>query len=84
MSQTKTPPPAVEQGESQTLSLTKGEHHFRVNYAAGDEVSALSALVEMAESRPGGFDWFDAAVLSHQLGQQMAKEMKAHLPKKAA
>ena len=23
------------------------------------------------------FDWFDAAVLSHQLGQHLAKELKA-------
>ena len=30
------------------------------------------------------FDWFDAAVLSHQLGQHLAKELKAFLPKKAA
>jgi hypothetical protein len=30
------------------------------------------------------FDWFDAAVLSHQLGQHLAKELKSFLPKKAA
>lgn len=84
MSQTKLPPSDVDQVESQTLSLTKGEHHFRVSYGRGEEVSALTALVEMAEGRPGGFDWFDAAVLSHQLGQQLAKELKANLPKKAA
>ena len=28
--------------------------------------------------------WFDAAVVSHQLGQHLAKELKAFLPKKAA
>ena len=89
MESTQTPPSPEapdnsSEAESNTLSLTKGEHHFRVRYGAGEEVTALTTLVEMAETRPGGFDWFDAAVLSHQLGRQLAKELKAHLPKKAA
>ena len=87
METTQTPPDAPDkttEAQSNTLTLTKGEHHFRVRYGAGEEVTALTTLVEMAETRPGGFDWFDAAVLSHQLGQQLAKELKAHLPKKAA
>jgi len=44
----------------------------------------LDALVEMVPRRELGFDWFDAAVLSHQLGQHLAKELKTYLPKKAA
>jgi hypothetical protein len=38
----------------------------------------------MVNRREDSFDWFDAAVLSHQLGQHLAKELKAYLPKKAA
>jgi hypothetical protein len=30
-----------------------------------------------------GFDWFDAAVLSHQLGYQISQELKKFLPKTA-
>jgi hypothetical protein len=44
----------------------------------------LDALVEMVHRRELSFDWFDAAVLSHQLGQHLAKELKAFMPKKAA
>lgn len=71
-------------GEMKTLSLVKGREHFCFRYEAGDEAKVLDALVEMVNRRELSFDWFDAAVLSHQLGQHLAKELKAYLPKKAA
>lgn len=67
-----------------TLSLVKGQHHFCFRYEAGEESRVLDALVEMVNKRETEFDWFDAAVMSHQLGQHLAKELKAYLPKKAA
>lgn len=70
--------------EIKMLSLVKGRHHFCFRYQVGDEPKVLEALVEMVNRRDLPFDWFDAAVLSHQLGQHLAKELKAHLPKKAA
>jgi len=66
------------------LSLVKGRHHFCFRYTVGDEGKVLESLVEMVNRRDLPFDWFDAAVLSHQLGQHLAKELKAYLPKKAA
>jgi hypothetical protein len=70
--------------ELKTLSLMKGQHHFCFRYEVGDESKVLDALVEMVNEPAAGFDWFDAAVMSHQLGQHLAKELKAYLPKKAA
>src|SRR5947209_4654364 len=67
-----------------TLSLVKGKEHFCFRYEAGQEASVLDALIEMVNRRDMAFDWFDAAVLSHQLGQHLSKELKAYLPKKAA
>jgi hypothetical protein len=67
-----------------TLSLVKGRHHYCFRYEAGQEAKVLESLVEMVHRRELSFDWFDAAVLSHQLGQHLAKELKAFLPKKAA
>ena len=67
-----------------TLSLVKGNQHFCFRYEVGSEAKVLDALVEMVNRRDTNFDWFDAAVLSHQLGQHLAKELKAFLPKKAA
>ena len=70
--------------ELKTLSLVKGQHHFCFRYEVGDESKVLHALVEMVNQGDCTFDWFDAAVMSHQLGQHLAKELKAYLPKKAA
>ena len=71
-------------GNSRTLSLVKGREHFCFRYQVGDECKVLDALIEMVNGRRMAFDWFDAAVLSHQLGQHLAKELKVYLPKKAA
>jgi hypothetical protein len=70
--------------EIKTLSLMKGKQHFCFRYQPGDEAHVLDALVDMVNRRELSFDWFDAAVMSHQLGQHLAKELKAYLPKKAA
>ena len=67
-----------------TLSLVKGKEHFCFRYEVGQEAKVLESLIEMVNARDLSFDWFDAAVLSHQLGQHLAKEIKTYLPKKAA
>ena len=67
-----------------TISLVKGEQHFCFRYEIGQEAKVLDALIELVNRRDLPFDWFDAAVLSHQLGQHLAKELKTYLPKKAA
>jgi hypothetical protein len=70
--------------QMKSLSLVKGSHQFCFKYEVGQEQKVLDALVEMVHQRDVPFDWFDAAVLSHQLGQHLAKELKTLLPKKAA
>ena len=75
---------AGSRADVKTLSLVKGREHFCFRYEVGQEAKVLDALVDMVHRRELGFDWFDAAVLSHQLGQHLAKELKTYLPKKAA
>jgi hypothetical protein len=70
--------------DMKTLSLLKGADHFCFRYEVGQEAKVLDALIESVNRRDLAFDWFDAAVLSHQLGQHLAKELKACLPKKVA
>jgi hypothetical protein len=70
--------------EMKSLSLMKGEHYFCFRYETGQEVKVLEALIGMAQKSGTQFDWFDAAILSHQLGRHLAKELKAYLPKKVA
>jgi hypothetical protein len=67
-----------------TLSLVKGNEHFCFRYEVGQESKVLDALIDLVNRRDMKFDWFDAAVLSHQLGQHLAKELKTLLPKKVA
>ncbi len=76
--------PKPEAGLMKTLSLVKGRHQFYFKYEAGQEAAVLDSLVKMVNRRDIPFDWFDAAILSHQLGQHLAKEFKAYLPKKVA
>lgn len=73
-----------EKPQIKTLSLVKGTHQFCFRYEVGQETGVLQSLVDMVHRRDLSFDWFDAAVLSHQLGQHLTKEIKSFLPKKAA
>ena len=70
--------------QRQTISLVKGKHTFCFRYEVGQEKGVLDALAAMVKRRDVSFDWFDAAVLSHQLGQHLSKELQSFLPKKAA
>jgi len=70
--------------ETRCLKLTKDEHEFRLAYETGQESVVLQSLVEMVENPELPFDWFDAAVLGHQLGGHLAKELASNMPKKAA
>lgn len=74
---------AIER-QQRTLRLFKKGEEFRLVYSDGDEPAVLAALVEMVQRKDLAFDWFDAAVLSHQLGEHLAKELRGFMPKKAA
>jgi hypothetical protein len=67
-----------------TLNLVKGKERFSFRYESGQEKQVLDAVVEMAQRPEMSLDWFDAAVLSHQLGQHLAKELQSLLPKNAS
>jgi len=54
--------------EMKTLNLVKGRQQFCFRYEVGQEAKVLDAMVDMVHRRELSFDWFDAAVLSHQLG----------------
>ncbi|MFT3788605.1 MAG: hypothetical protein QM770_20940 [Tepidisphaeraceae bacterium] len=84
MSSTSGPESLKNTRESRTLSLVKGKHNFFFRYSVGDENTVLEALADLVKRRDLPFDWFDAAVLSHQLGQHLSKELQSYLPKKEA
>ncbi len=57
------------------LTMVKGRHRFVFRYAEGCEARLVGSLVELANDPRSGFDWFDAAVLSYQMGQQLSREL---------
>ncbi len=57
------------------LSLVKGSERFVFRYMAGDEATVIDAFASLASDRRTEFDWFDAAVLSYQMGRRIEKEL---------
>ena len=57
------------------LSLVKGEDRFVFRYQAGSEGSVIGAFASLADDSNSAFDWFDAAVLSYQMGRRLEKEL---------
>ncbi len=70
--------------EPRRLRLDKQGHTFELRYETGDESIVLRSLTEMVQNPALPFDWFDAAVMGHQLGAQLAKELGDLVPTKAA
>ena len=57
------------------LSLVKGDERFVFRYQNGQEAEIIDAFATMAADRASRFDWFDAAVLSYQIGRMLEKEL---------
>lgn len=65
-----------------TLQLCKGCELFLISYEIGSESKVLDYLLELVRRADIDFDYFDAALLSHQLGQELSKEMMKYIPRK--
>ncbi len=57
-------------GERRCLSLVKNGHRYEFWYPEGREADVLASFVSLAADPDQEFDWFDAAVLSIQVGRQ--------------
>jgi len=57
------------------LSLVKGRHRFVFRYLPGKEAEVISAFASLAASEESDFDWFDAAVMSYQMGKRLEMEL---------
>ena len=53
------------------LSLVKGAHRYVFRYQPGREADVISAFADLAGDSDSQFDWFDAAVLSYQMGRRL-------------
>jgi len=57
------------------LSLVKGSERFVFRYEPGREADVIDAFSELAADASSSFDWFDAAVLSYQMGRRLEMEL---------
>lgn len=62
------------------LTIVKGQHRYVFRYVEGRESDVLASFVAQANDPDSEFDWFDAAVLSYQMGQQLARELDSVAP----
>ena len=52
-----------------------GEERFVFRYQTGHEATVIDAFASLATDRQSQFDWFDAAVLSYQMGRRLETEL---------
>jgi hypothetical protein len=58
----------------QVLVLVKGQQHYEFSFSQGQEPAVLSAMIELAADRHSEFDWFDLAILQHQMERSGTQE----------
>ena len=66
------------------LTLLKDGERFVFRYAEGGEPAVLDSLIDMASDERCALDWFDAAVLSYQIGRTLADPGKLNAPSRPA
>lgn len=65
----------VEPMGEHDLALVKNGQRYVFSCAPGQEAQTLNQIAEMVTRNDSGLTWFDAAVLSHQLGERMSKRL---------
>ncbi len=58
------------------LVLVKQGQRYVFRCAPGQEPQLLDQLIEMARDDGSDIEWFDAAMLSHQLGARMVDQLQ--------
>jgi len=79
---TESQPPRHPDGGSAAqrhLLLVKSGQRWMFRYTPGDEVKLMEELVVLADDPESDLDWFDAAVLSHQMGQCLLHQFNGML-----
>ncbi len=58
------------------LSLVKGKHRYVFRYQTGREADIIASFASLAADEETDFDWFDAAVLSYQMGRRLELDLE--------
>ncbi len=58
------------------LTLVKQDQRWVFRYARGEEQQMMQRLASEANDPASRLDWFDVAVLSHQMGEHLAAKLE--------
>ena len=61
--------PQNSEKTSRRVVLIKGEDHWRFEWQSGQELEAVEAITEIVNSPDTDFDWFDAAIICHEMSR---------------
>jgi len=61
--------------DAKQLVLVKKDQRWVFRYQPGEEAVVIGTLADTAKDPGCAFDWFDAAVLSHQMGHRMHAQL---------
>lgn len=62
---------------TRTIEFARDGHTFVFSYHEGQEAEVIASFVELADDPDSDFDWYDAAVLSFQMGKSAGRRMEA-------
>ena len=61
--------PNKNNDSSHRVVLVKGEQQWRFEWDSGQEITTVKAITEIAKSPDTDFDWFDAAMVCHEMSK---------------
>jgi len=62
------------------LTLVKNDQRWVMRYMPGEEQAVLRWLADTASNENTEIDWFDAAVLCNQMGDEISQQLKELMP----
>lgn len=62
--------------DARQLVLIKKGQRYVFRYEEGQEAQILAHLADLVRSGQSDLDWFDAAVLSHQMGRRLGDKLE--------
>ena len=65
--------PKNKEKTSHRVVLVKGDDQWRFEWEVGKELETVEAITEIAKSPDTDFDWFDAAMVCHEMSKITAK-----------
>ena len=74
--------PRLDTSDPRRIVLIKAGQRFPFDCPPGGELGLLQHLRQLVADPQNPLNWFDAAVLSHEIGERMSRRLDQHLMRK--